>query len=159
MSVSPVYYDYQAILERDPRSARRSAFALFGSDDKLALLNTNTSSSEPELAGSLSTHTGFWRAQALYKNRFSDDTEFRIVGAIGRDVISFSAGNLNFNLVDYPVTGRVELSQKLDKRLTMNVGLDMLEAPYTASAHLPPFPKPGQPPAGPFSARCRSRRR
>jgi TonB family protein len=151
VSVSPVYYDYQAILERDLGKHSTIRFAVFGSDDALALLNTSASSSEPELAGSLSTHTGFWRAQALYKNRISDDTEFKIVGAIGRDAISFSAGNLNFNLVDYPISGRVELSQKLDPRLTMNVGLDMLESPFTASAHLPPFPKPGQPPAGPFS--------
>ena len=147
-----MYYDYQAILERDIGKHSTLRFALFGSDDALALLNTNTSSSEPELAGSLSTHTGFWRAQALYKNRISDDTELRVVGAFGRDAISFSAGNLYFNLVDYPITGRAELSQKLDPWLTMNVGLDMIEEPFTASAHLPPFPKPGQPPAGPFSA-------
>ncbi len=34
----------------------------------------------------------------------------------------------------------------------MNVGIDMLYEPYTLSAQLPPLPKPGQPPAGPFSA-------
>jgi TonB family protein len=151
VSVSPVYYDYQAVLERDIGKRSSIRFAFFGSDDALAILNTNTSSSEPELAGSLSTHTGFWRAQAIYKNRFSDDTEFKIVGAIGRDAISFSAGNLYFDLVDYPITSRVELSQKLGKQLTMNVGLDVIDAPYTATAHLPPFPKPGQPPSGPFS--------
>ena len=152
VSVSPVYYDYQAILERDFGKRSSIRFAFFGSDDKLAILNTNTSSSEPELAGSLDTHTGFWRAQAIYKNRFSDDTEFKIVGSVGRDSVSFSAGNLFFDLASYPITSRVELSQKLDKRLTMNVGLDLLDAPYSATAHLPPFPKPGQPPAGPFSA-------
>jgi TonB family protein len=152
VSVSPVYYDYQAILERDIGKRSSIRFAFFGSDDALAILNTNTSSSEPELAGSLSTHTGFWRAQAIYKNRFSDDTEFKIVGAIGRDAISFSAGNLYFDLVEYPITSRVELSQKLGQQLTMNVGLDVIDEPYTATAHLPPFPKPGQPPAGPFSA-------
>jgi TonB family protein len=152
VSVSPVYYDYQAVLERDLGKRSVIRFALFGSDDALALLNTNTSSSEPELAGSLSTHTGFWRAQALFKSHLGENTDFRAVAAIGRDAVSFSAGNLSFNLVDYPISGRVELSQKLDPRLTMNVGLDLLEAPYTASAHLPPFPKPGQPPTGPFSA-------
>ncbi len=152
VSVSPVYYDYQAVLERNIGKNSSLRFAFFGSDDKLAILNTNTSSSEPELAGSLDTHTGFWRLQATYKNRFSEDTEFRIVGAIGRDSVSFSAGNLFFDLATYPITSRVELSQKLDKRLTMNIGLDLLDAPYTATAHLPPFPKPGQPPAGPFSA-------
>ena len=152
VSVSPVYYDYQAVLERDIGKHSSLRFAFFGSDDKLAILNTNTSSSEPELAGSLDTHTGFWRAQATYKNRFSEDTEFRIVGSVGRDTVSFSAGNLYFDLATYPITSRVELSQKLDKRLTMNIGLDLLDAPYSATAHLPPFPKPGQPPAGPFSA-------
>ncbi len=151
VSVSPVYYDYQAILERNLSKRSTIRFAFFGSDDALAILNTSTSSSEPALAGSIQTHTGFWRAQAIYKNRFSDDTEFRVVGSIGRDAISFSAGNLNFNLVDYPITGRAELSQKLGRWLTMNVGFDMLEEPYTATAHLPPFPKPGQPPTGPFS--------
>jgi TonB family protein len=151
VSVSPVYYDYQAILERDltPRSTFRLAF--FGSDDKLAILNQNTSSSEPELTGSIDTHTGFWRAQALYKNRLSDDTEFRLVGSFGRDAVSFSAGNLFFDLVDYPITGRAELSQKLRPWLTMNVGFDMIESPYTVSAKLPPIPKEGQPPPGPFS--------
>jgi TonB family protein len=152
VSVSPVYYDYQAILERDIGKHSSIRFAFFGSDDKLAILNTNTSSSEPELAGSLDTHTGFWRAQAIYKTRFTDDTEFRIVGSVGKDAISFSAGNLYFDLDSYPITSRVELSQKLDKRLTMNIGLDLFDAPYSATAHLPPFPKPGQPPAGPFSA-------
>jgi TonB family protein len=151
VSVSPVYYDYQAILERDLGKHSVLRFAVFGSDDALAILNTNTSSAEPELAGSLSTHSGFWRAQASFKSHLGENTDFRVVGAIGRDAISFSAGNLNFNLVDYPVTGRVELSQKLDPRLTMNVGLDLIEAPYMASAHLPPLPKPGQPPTGPFS--------
>ncbi|HEX3769567.1 MAG TPA: carboxypeptidase regulatory-like domain-containing protein [Polyangiaceae bacterium] len=151
VSVSPVYYDYQAILERDLDKHSTLRFAFFGSDDKLAILNQNASASEPELAGSLNTHTGFWRAQAIYKNRFSENTEFKIVGAIGHDVISLSAGNLFFNLDDYPITARVELSQKLAEPLTMNVGLDLIEAPYTATAHLPPFPKPGQPPSGPFS--------
>jgi TonB family protein len=152
VSVSPVYYDYQAVLERDLSKHSTIRFAFFGSDDALAILNRSASSSEPALSGALNSHTGFWRAQALFKSRLGENTEFRLVGSVGRDSLSFSAGTLNFNLVDYPVTGRVELSQKLDPRLTMNVGLDMLEAPYSASAHLPPFPKPGQPPSGPFSA-------
>src|ERR1035438_8848659 len=151
VSISPVYYDYQAILQRDLTKRSSLRFAFFGSDDALVFLNQNTSSSEPELAGSLTTHTGFWRGQAIYKNRFSENTDFKIVGSIGRDSFSFTAGNLFFNLVDYPITSRVELSQKLGPQLTMNVGLDLIDAPYTATAHLPPFPKPGQPPSGPFS--------
>ncbi len=152
VSVAPVYYDYQAILARDlgPRSNVR--FALFGSDDRLALLLTNGSAANPTLAGSLSTHTGFWRAQALYKNRLSDDTELRFVGAVGQDFVDLSFGSLNFNLSTLPISGRGELAQKLDKRLTMNVGFDVVYTPYTLSAVLPPLPRPGQPPPGPFAS-------
>ncbi len=41
VSVSPVYYDYQALLERDLGKHSTIRFALFGSDDKLTLLNTD----------------------------------------------------------------------------------------------------------------------
>jgi TonB family protein len=151
VDASPVYYDYQAILEKDLSSRSSIRFAFFGSDDKLTILNTNVSSGEPEFSGNIATHTGFWRGQVLYKNRFTDSTEFRAVAAFGRDSTSFSAGNISFNLVDYPITGRIELAQKLNKWLTMNVGFDVIDSPYTVTAHLPPFPKEGQPPTGPFS--------
>ncbi|MGH7272711.1 MAG: TonB-dependent receptor plug domain-containing protein, partial [Polyangiaceae bacterium] len=150
VNVTPVYYDYQAILERDlsPRSSLR--FAFFGSDDTLDILTGGVSAGQPTLAGALSSNTGFWRAQTLYKNRLSDSTELRVVGAVGHDYFNFNLGNIFFNLDDTPVTSRIELAQKLQPRLTMNVGLDMLFAPYTVNALLPPLPKPGQPPPGPF---------
>ena len=152
VSVAPVYYDYQALLERDLTKRSNVRFALLGSDDRLALLITNTSSGNPTLAGSLSTHVGFWRAQAQYKNRIDSDTEFRVVAAAGEDSVDLSIGNIFFNLTDWPITGRAEISHKVDKRLAMNVGLDMQYLPYTLAARLPPLPRPGQPPPGPFSS-------
>ncbi len=152
VSVAPVYYDYQAILERDLGKRSSLRFALFGSDDRLALLLTNASPNNPTLAGSLSTHTGFWRAQALYKNRITDDTELRFVGAVGQDYVDFSLGNLGFHITDWPISGRGEVAQKIDKHLTMNVGFDIVYTPYTLAAVLPPLPRPGQPPPGPFSS-------
>ncbi len=152
VNVAPVYYDYQAILERDLGKRSSVRFALFGSDDRLQILLNSVSASEPDLSGTFSTHTGFWRAQAIYKNRFSDDTELRLVGAVGQDFVDFSIGDVFFKLTSWPISSRAELSQKLDSRLTMNVGMDMLYTPYTVSARLPPLPKPGEPPPGPFSA-------
>jgi TonB family protein len=152
VTVAPVYYDYQAILERDLDKHSSIRFALFGSDDRLALLLTSTSSGTPTLAGQLSTHTAFWRGQALYKNRIDDNTDFRVVAAIGQDHVDFSAGDIFFNLTDWPVTARAEISRKLDPQLTMNMGLDVIYAPYSFSAQLPPLPTPGQPPPGPLSS-------
>jgi TonB family protein len=152
VSVAPVYYDYQALLERKLTSTSSVRFGFFGSDDRLAILLTTASSDNPTLAGSIGTHTAFWRGQALYRNRLSDSTEVRVVGAFGEDTVNFSAGDVYFNLDSFPITGRAEIKQKLDPHLAMNAGLDVIYSPYSVSARLPPLPRPGQPPPGPFSA-------
>jgi TonB family protein len=152
VSVAPVYYDYQAILERDLSKGSTFRLALIGSDDRLALLLTNTSSGAPTLAGQLSTHTGFWMGQASYKSHLNDTTDLRLTLGIGQTYVDFNLGSLAFNLTTWPITGRAEVSTKLDPHLTMNVGLDVWDFPYTLSAYLPPLPNPGQPPPGPFSS-------
>ncbi len=152
VSVTPVYYDYQAVAERDLGKRSSVRFALFGSDDKLDVFLPTASSSEPDLAGALGTHTGFWRLQALYRNKLNESTELRVVGAAGQDYIDLNAGSIFFNLTDWNLSSRVELAEKLARNLTMNFGIDLLYEPYTLSAQLPALPKPGQPPAGPFSS-------
>ena len=70
VSVSPVYYDYQAILERDLGKHSTIRFAFFGSDDKLdAPQHRDVVRASRSSRAASSTHTGFWRGQALYKNR------------------------------------------------------------------------------------------
>ena len=152
VSVAPRYYDYQAVLERDLNKHSTLRFAFFGSDDGLALLLQSPSASAPNLAGEIASSTGFWRAQALYRNKISDKTELRVVGAAGEDYIEFNASNVYFKLHDYPITSRVEVAHKLDRKLTVNVGLDMIYAPFDAAAQFPPPPKAGQPPSGPFGS-------
>ena len=151
VTVAPVYYDYQAILQRDLDKRSNIRFALFGSDDRLDILLKSASASNPTLTGGIGFHTGFWRAQALYRNRLSDSLELRAVGAFGQDYIEFNLADLAFNVNEWPITSRVELASKLDKRLTMNVGIDMLYEPYTITVQAPPLPTPGLPPPGNFT--------
>jgi TonB family protein len=151
VSVAPVYYDYQALLQRDLGKRSSIRFAFFGTDDRLAILLNG--GSNPTLTGGLGFHSGFWRAQALYRNRFNDDTELRVVASTGEDYFQFNVGDLAFSVTDWPITSRVELAQKIEKRLTMNVGVDMFYEPYTISIQAPPLPVPGQPPPGPFNTR------
>jgi TonB family protein len=153
VSVAPVYYDYQALLERDLGRRSSVRFSLFGSDDRLEILLKNGSSSNPTLTGTIGFHTGFWRAQSIYKNHLSSQTELRVVGAVGEDYLEFSLGNLSVKVDDWPITSRVELAHKLDPRLTMNVGMDLYYAPYTITVQAPPMAQPGQPPPGPFNTR------
>jgi|HubBroStandDraft_2_1064218.scaffolds.fasta_scaffold03786_3 TonB family protein len=151
INITPVYYDYQAVLERNLDKHSTIRFAFFGSDDRIDILTSNVDAGDPTLAGAISSHMGFWRGQAVYKTRFSDTTELRVVGAVGQDYVNFNAGSINFDLTDLQLSSRAEIAQKLNPHLTMDIGVDLLFAPYTVSAVLPPLPKPGQPPSGPFS--------
>jgi TonB family protein len=154
VTAAPVYYDYQALAERDWDKHKQSfRVALFGSDDKLAIILKDVSATTPQLGGGISTHTGFWRAQARYRNKFSDSTELRLVAAVGQDFFDFSVGSLFFSISGTPVSSRIELSQKLAPDATMNVGIDLLYEPYSVAARLPPLNPPGQPPPGPLLAR------
>ena len=41
--------------------------------------------SDPELAGGIGAHTGFWRTQARYIDKLSKNSEMRLVAAVGED--------------------------------------------------------------------------
>ncbi len=154
VTAAPVYYDYQGMLEkRWDKGKQDLRVALFGSDDRLSILLKSVSSNDPTLAGGISSHMGFWRAQVRYRNKMSDDTELRIVAATGQDFVEFSLGSIYFNVTDVPISTRVELAQKLTRDATMNLGLDLLYEPYTVNAQIPRPNPPGQPPPGPILAR------
>jgi TonB family protein len=150
VTAAPVYYDYQAVVQKQwDKGKQEFRAALFGSDDKLAILVKDVDASAPTLTGGLSAHTGFWRAQVLYRNKMSADTELRVVGAVGQDFVALSVGTLYFNVTGVPLTSRIELAQKMAPGVTMDLGLDLLYEPYSLAAQLPAQQKPGQPPPGP----------
>jgi TonB family protein len=151
VSIAPVFYDYQAILSKDLDKHSSLRFGFFGSDDIFKVLVKTPNASDPSLSGTIGSHTGFWRVQALYKNKLSDTTELRLNAAAGQDYLEFTLGSIFFKLNDYPITARAELAEKLGSHLTMNLGADFLYAPFNAAAQFPPPPMPGQPPAGPFA--------
>jgi TonB family protein len=153
VTTAPVYYDYQALLERDFSSRSSFRVMVLGSDDRLDVLVRNVNSSDPSLGGGISAHTGFWRVQARYKNRFTDSTELRITGAVGQDFADFAVGDNYFKLTTFPISSRIELAQKLGQGVTMNTGFDLLYDPYKVDVRFPPFPKPGEPPSGPVFTR------
>lgn len=153
VTTAPVYYDYQAVLEKDFDSRSSIRFMFFGSDDKLDILIKSVNGTEPGLAGGISTHTGFWRLQARYKNRIDKNTEFRFTGAVGEDFVDFNLGDNFFHLDSFPLTGRAEVARKIARGVTANFGLDLLYTPYDVTVRFPPFPRPGEPPGGPFLSR------
>ncbi|WP_394842496.1 TonB family protein [Pendulispora brunnea] len=153
VTTAPVYYDYQAIIQKDFDKNSNFRVMLLGSDDRLELLVKNPAASDPAIGGGISAHTGFWRAQARYRNKMSADTELKIMGAVGQDFVDFSLGDVYFKLNSVPLTSRIELSQRITKGVLANIGVDMLYSPYKVHVRAPPFPRPGEPPGGPGLSR------
>jgi TonB family protein len=154
VTTAPVYYDYQLMLQRDWDKKRHNLrLFFFGSDDRLEILVRQVNASAPALTGSVGLGTAFWRAQARYVGKLSDTTEVRLVGAVGKDAIQLNVSDNFFLLSSYPVSGRAELSQRIAPGVRNNVGMDVLMVPYEVNLRLPPIPRPGEPPAGPFGGR------
>ena len=152
VTTAPVYYDYQAMLQRDfgPKHSLRLFF--FGSDDRLEILTRTVNGSNPGIGGNITFGTAFYRLQARYLGKLSVDTEVRLTAAFGKDAVDLSIGDNFFVLSTYPINPRAELSQKLAPGVRNNFGLDVLYVPYSVDIRLPAPPRPGQPPPGPFGA-------
>ncbi len=152
VTTAPVYYDYQAMVQRDFGSKHSFRLLFFGSDDRLEILTRGVNASNPGIGGNITFGTAFYRLQARYVGKLSDETEVRLTGAVGKDAIDLSLGDNFFVLSSWPINLRSELSQKVAPGVRNNFGLDVLYAPYTVDVRLPPPPRPGQPPAGPFGS-------
>jgi len=154
VTTAPVYYDYQLMLQKDWDKKKHSVrFFVFGSDDRLEILVRQVAGSNPGLTGSVGLGTAFYRFQGRYVGKLSDDTELRLTGAVGKDALQFNLGDNFFLLDSYPISGRAELSQKISAGVRNNFGMDILLQPYEVNLRLPPIPRPGEPPAGPFGSR------
>jgi len=153
VTTAPVYYDYQAMVQRSWDHGKQDfRLFFFGSDDRLNILIKSVNGSDPGVGGNITFGTSFYRLQARYIGKFSEDTEFRLTAAFGKDAVDFSIGDNFFVVTSWPITGRAELSQRIAPGVRNNFGFDMYDAPYTASVRMPPLPTPGQPPAGPFGS-------
>jgi hypothetical protein len=153
ISALPKYYDYQLMVNKEWNSKESLRFMFFGSDDRFESVLRNVIPDVPGASGSLGLGTAFYRFQARYRNRFNDNTELKVVAAGGKDAVAFGIGDQFFKLDSYPITMRVEGSQRLAKSVTANIGMDWLWQPYDIQIRLPPPPRPGEPPAGPFGTR------
>src|SRR5262249_42541543 len=81
--------------------------------------------------------------------KFSENTELRVVAAVGKDAVDFSVGDNFFTLSSWPINPRAEISQKVAPGVRNNFGFDVFYAPYEVNVRFPPLPRPGEPPPGP----------
>ena len=144
---APRYYDYQLMVRKEFNPDHDVRVTLFGSDDRLEIFGKGTGGGDFLLGGDINAAISFWRAQAKYQNKFGG-TRISAVAAVGQDSITFGFGE-DYLVVDAtPVSGRAEISQRIIRQLTANLGIDILDNPYEVTARFPPPEKPGAPSGG-----------
>lgn len=149
VTTAPVYYDYQAIVERKHKKSRFS-LRVYGSDDRLELILTDPAAQDPGFGGNLAFGTGFYRAQALYRDDLSSAVSIESMLSVGKDAIDFTLGNFLFTLEAYPIYARNEFAFRLAEGVKLNMGLDFLTSPFDVQVRFPDPPRPGEPDPGPF---------
>jgi TonB family protein len=153
VSVAPVYYDYQAMVEHDlTRDTKLRLFA-FGSDDRMRFTLESPDPSDPAAGGSLAGHTRFVRVQGRIDTRPNDDVRWTTTVAAGRDAENFSLGGIDANTGIFRIDGRSDFRAKLHETLTAAVGVDVLWGAYDVSWRAPAADFEGDSAVGPLFGR------
>jgi TonB-dependent Receptor Plug Domain len=143
VSTLPRYYDGQVAIEKAWSKDHTLRFSFFGADDAFKA-TTSAGGNDGSSGGSIGLATAFWRLQALYKNKLSENVELRVVGAWGRDIIDLGFGAGAIRTASYPGSLRAEVTNKVVQGVRANTGIDLLLSPYTLQARLPLDFGPGQ---------------
>lgn len=153
----PQYGDYQIELQKN--FGARSSFRLLflGSDDAFKLVDPIANASDPTFGADFSYHTSFWRLQARFDSKLSEQTRLRLLTAYGQDSVTLSLGSLLVDASGHPLSGRAEISERLSAAVVANAGLDLVYEPVDVTLHLPPLTRPGIPSGGPGQLRIDSR--
>ena len=145
---APVYYDYQAFVERTGTQGSRVRFGIFGSDDRLRLTNKGSAS-----AGQFDQANAFWNLQLLHEARLFSNIDSRTQISTGYFLQRASVSTLRFETHAYPFVLRNEIRARLTDALTLRFGPDLLYAPLSTDFAAPEETAPNTPDSGSFLLR------
>lgn len=138
VSLAPVYYDYQAMIEHDlSRDTTVRVFA-FGSSDRFKLTLSSPSSGDPAIGGAASQSTHFWRVQTRLDSHPTSTTHSSSHVAFGQDGAEFSVGSLNLAAKFYKLDARSDFRWQLAPAITAVIGVDAQYATYDVDWRAPP---------------------
>jgi TonB family protein len=153
VSVAPVYYDYQAMVEHDVTRDTTLRLFAFGSDDRMRLTLESPDPSDPAAGGSFSGHTRFFRVQARADTRPNDAIRWTTSVAAGRDGESFALGAIDADTAIFRIDGRSDFRAKLHDSVTAAVGVDVLFGAYDVTWRAPAADFEGDSAVGPLFGR------
>ncbi len=147
VSTAPRYYDYQVMLKKEFAPDHELRFFLFGSDDRIEIFGADFGG-DFVLGGGIRALTAFWRLQARYLYKINSKTRITAVAAYGGDRLSFGFGSNYLDVTTQPLSARAEVSHRIARPATVNLGMDVLYTPYDLAVRLPRPTRPGVPGGG-----------
>lgn len=156
VTAAPVYYDYQAMIERDlgDRATLRGTF--IGSNDALALTLPPGGADDPGLTGDFKNTTVFWRGTLRAEGKTKSNVRWSVQGSVGRDSIALSLGStLNGQNDVYRGAGRAQVDVPIGKAARVLGGLDIEGGSYELDLRFPAVPSGDEPDTGPLFGRKR----
>lgn len=145
---APVYYDYQAFVERTGSPGSRLRFGIFGSDDRLRLTNKSSAS-----GGQFDQANAFWNLQLLHEAALHENIDSRTQLSTGYFLQRFSLSTLRAETRAYPLVLRNEITARLTEEVTLHFGPDVLYAPLATDFAAPEESGPTTPDSGSFLLR------
>ncbi|HEY0194880.1 MAG TPA: TonB-dependent receptor, partial [Kofleriaceae bacterium] len=139
--VTPVYYDYQGRVDYNLHdNGRLSVFAI-GSSDELHVLSKDP---DAELSTDLNTAVKFFRLIGTYERPIAGDLKLTISPAWGRDSLTLTGAQADaagpftsVDVINSTLSYRMRVHGRLDARLTLDTGLDMLSRVTSYQALVP----------------------
>jgi TonB family protein len=137
VTVAPVYYDYQAMLEHDLTRDTTVRLFAFGSDDRMKLTLNAPDSKDPAFGGDAGLHQGFWRVQGRVDTRPTSSVRWTTTASVGHNQENTTIGDMFLDIGILTVEGRSDVRAKLAPSVTAIAGIDVQHDIYDASYRLP----------------------
>jgi hypothetical protein len=151
VQTAPVYWDWQAVLEHDFSEQTRARLAVFGGDDRFALLIDSPSAQDP-VGGALSAGTTYNRVQLRLDTELGSATQLSSMLAWGITDAALSFGGSPFEFTWNSLQARAELRYRPARWLSWTTGIDAVWTHYDVNARFSPYPSANETP-GPYFAR------
>jgi hypothetical protein len=139
--VTPIYYDYSGRLDYNLHEHGRLSVFAIGSSDTLRVLNKDP---DAALSADLSTAVKFFRVIGTYERVIAGDLKLTLSPAWGRDTVTFTGAQAeaagpftSIGVVNDTLSYRMRIRGRLDDRLTLDTGLDMLSRVTSYKALVP----------------------
>jgi len=137
VSTAPVYYDYQALIERDVSRDTTVRLFAFGASDRLKLELRSPDSADPAIGGDFQNNESFWRVQGRVDTRPNSAVRWTTTASVGQNGASQTIGDNYFHLDTFTMEGRSDLRVKLAPAITAVAGLDVQRNAYDVSTRVP----------------------